>query len=138
MTDWLKFVVLFPALVCLMTLGGATRAGAQPEPVEALDSSIFWQEFAADKDGAQDRYLGQPVTVKGVVTSGVDGQTGTSAGVRLSDDINGRPQVICMWPQERIDHLTDYKPGDQVIMTGRVDRHSEEGVFLNECVGRPQ
>jgi len=131
---WFKFGTLFPALVFLMALGGATRAGAQPEPEEALDASVFWQEFAADKDGAQDRYAGHPVTVRGVIISGADGLTATNAGVRLSDEINGRSQVICMWPQEQIDRLSDYKPGDRVIMTGRVDRHSEEGILLHECM----
>ena len=112
----------------LLAAPGAT-SGMEPAVIAARD---LRQAFADDFRAAEAQYLGKTVLVKGIVLS-----TGMSKymtpTVSLSDRAAGELHVICVLPRLDVNKLSDFNPGQSVIMSGRVYRLSERGVVVKEC-----
>ena len=96
-----------------------------------LDVYELWSEFQNNRTKA-DNYIGKIISVKGFVIS-----TGISIyatpNVRLSNEKNGQIYAICVLPRADFHKLSSFEQEQQVIMSGRVYRLSQNGVVLKEC-----
>ena len=124
-----KILATFVVGCALLAVFPAASGSEHREIIAAHD---LRRAFADDQNAAETQYLGKTILVQGVVLT-----TGMSIyltpTVTLSDREGGSAQVICVLPRLDAGKLSDFKPGQRAVMSGRVHRLTERGVILKEC-----
>ena len=120
----------YTKLILVLFILSFTQSAFSEGTISAKD---FWQEFQNDKQKAEAKYIGQTLNYTGIVTG-----TGISIymtpNVMLSDSADGQNYLICVLPRADVNKLTDFKKGDTVTMTGRVNSSKAGGgVVIKEC-----
>ncbi|MDR0443760.1 MAG: hypothetical protein LBH44_10160 [Treponema sp.] len=99
---------------------------------EVLSPGELRKAFADNPKAAESKYLGNVVQVRGVVVSRGMSKYLTPS-VILSDRENEESQAICVLPRLDVGKLTDFTPGQTVIMSGKVYHLSERAIVIKEC-----
>ena len=125
--------ILAAVVVCgILLLGLSTMSATSGTERSVISAHELRKAFDDDKNAAEARYLGNTISVEGVVLS-----TGMSRyltpNVVLSDREGGEVKAICVLPRLDANKLSDFKIGQTVTMSGRVYRLSDRGVVLKEC-----
>ena len=119
---------LCPALILALSAWPALA-----EIIPPTTPSELRQAFINDQTGAEEKYIGKIVNIKGVVVdSGIS--IYMTPYLSLADQEKGPAEVICVLPRADAEKLPDYKIGQTADMRARVYRQSEKGIVVKECV----
>jgi uncharacterized protein YneF (UPF0154 family) len=125
----MKRVLAVFVLGCALLAGSSAAFGAD---LIVISSHDLQKAFADNPRTAEEQYVGKIVQVNGIVVSKGMSRYMTP-NVVLSDREGGAVRVICVLPRLDVGKLSDFTPGQNATMSGKVYRMSERGVVIKEC-----
>ena len=102
---------------CLLLAAVSATLGAEQVVIGAYD---LHKAASEDRKSAEALYLGQTIQVKGIVVAKGMSIYFTPT-VTLSNSEGGEEYIICVLPRLDVGKLSDFRIGQSVIMSGRVN-----------------